>query len=491
MIEDYAFINIGSKRVIVQIKELRKNKQIMDLTKILKNAPIGIELYSLIHGSLTLHNIKEIGSDLRCREIICKDIYNKCVDFLYNGYYSKKYQDGSCILYPSSNNYCWNNWQTILFKKEKSIGHVINKIIDDSLPTDEERYIITPNLKCIDIYGKEHDLSDIDILNFEFSDKLNESLFFSQLNLNGYIYNNTEHKLITVDKNQCIHQISDGNIEEGTVIFIKYYGSKFVTYKPKFKIGDYIWAKAWKQMAACWQYKIIHITESGYEVKKLDHKGRLWKESQHITFDSSEFLEIIPKEHIRKFEHKFNIGDEIICLKDNKRYTVIDLDQEKGYTLNDISQGFHHIKISFKDEILYEKNGTETESIKEISLEDRQLISDAEDFYLKTENYKLHETLELEDLKNIEKDLKNKVVMNNIPGKDKFDYNNLYPYQKILVRDSDDWIWKLDFFSHMQLDEEYIFGCVGDDYRQCIPYTDDTKNLLGTKNKPNDYYITW
>ena len=210
MIEDYAFINIGSKRVIVQIKELRKNKQIMDLTKILKNAPIGIELYSLIHGSLTLHNIKEIGSDLRWREIICKDIYNKCVDFLYNCYYSKKYQDGSCILYPSSNNYCWNNWQTILFKKEKSIGHVINKIIDDSLPTDEERYIITPNLKCIDIYGKEHDLSDIDILNFEFSDKLNESLFFSQLNLNGYIYNNTEHKLITVDKNQCIHQISDG-----------------------------------------------------------------------------------------------------------------------------------------------------------------------------------------------------------------------------------------------------------------------------------------
>lgn len=58
----------------------------------------------------------------------------------------------------------------------------------------------------------------------------------------------------------------------------------------------------------------------------------------------------------------------------------------------------------------------------------------------------------------------------------------LKPFDKVLVRDSDDGEWKADFFSHNRLvkDSDYYFSCVGNMWRHCIPYNEETKHLLGT-----------
>lgn len=55
-------------------------------------------------------------------------------------------------------------------------------------------------------------------------------------------------------------------------------------------------------------------------------------------------------------------------------------------------------------------------------------------------------------------------------------------FDKVLVRDFDDGEWKADFFSHNRLvdDSYYRFSCVGNMWRHCIPYNDETKHLLGT-----------
>ena len=56
------------------------------------------------------------------------------------------------------------------------------------------------------------------------------------------------------------------------------------------------------------------------------------------------------------------------------------------------------------------------------------------------------------------------------------------PFDKVLVRDFGDEEWKADFFSHNRFvnDSYYRFSCVGNKWRHCIPYNEDTKHLLGT-----------
>lgn len=60
------------------------------------------------------------------------------------------------------------------------------------------------------------------------------------------------------------------------------------------------------------------------------------------------------------------------------------------------------------------------------------------------------------------------------------------PFDKVLVRDSCDEKWRADFFSHIY-DNQY-YQCVGCQWQQCIPYNDETKHLLGTKQEPPEKY---
>lgn len=54
------------------------------------------------------------------------------------------------------------------------------------------------------------------------------------------------------------------------------------------------------------------------------------------------------------------------------------------------------------------------------------------------------------------------------------------PFQKVLVRDSDDDVWKADYFSHYDEDESILpYCCVGENYKVCVAY-EGNEHLLGT-----------
>lgn len=58
------------------------------------------------------------------------------------------------------------------------------------------------------------------------------------------------------------------------------------------------------------------------------------------------------------------------------------------------------------------------------------------------------------------------------------------PFQKVLVRDAKDDVWKADFFSNYVEDDESLpYICVGSLYKLCIPY-EGNEHLLGTNNNP-------
>ena len=81
-----------------------------------------------------------------------------------------------------------------------------------------------------------------------------------------------------------------------------------------------------------------------------------------------------------------------------------------------------------------------------------------------------------------------------VPDKNpKFDPETLRPFDKVLVRDTNEGRWKCTLFSHIIEKEDCAFryATVGSGYIYCIPYNNDTKHLVGTKDEAPEYYRYW
>ena len=76
--------------------------------------------------------------------------------------------------------------------------------------------------------------------------------------------------------------------------------------------------------------------------------------------------------------------------------------------------------------------------------------------------------------------------------KEKFDPKTLKPFDKVLVKLSNDDVWLADFFSYYDKLEKYMkYVCVTRLAVFCIPYNDDTKHLLGTNKEAPEFYKYW
>lgn len=77
------------------------------------------------------------------------------------------------------------------------------------------------------------------------------------------------------------------------------------------------------------------------------------------------------------------------------------------------------------------------------------------------------------------------------PKIEKFDPKTLQPFDKILVRDEADFIWKCNFFAYINITKQYKVICVDLAYKTCIPYNDETKHLVGALDDCPEYYKWW
>lgn len=76
--------------------------------------------------------------------------------------------------------------------------------------------------------------------------------------------------------------------------------------------------------------------------------------------------------------------------------------------------------------------------------------------------------------------------------KEKFDPKTLKPFDKVLVKLSNDDVWIADFFSYYDKLEKYMkYVCITHLAVFCIPYNDDTKHLLGTNKEAPEFYKYW
>lgn len=75
--------------------------------------------------------------------------------------------------------------------------------------------------------------------------------------------------------------------------------------------------------------------------------------------------------------------------------------------------------------------------------------------------------------------------------KDKFDPCTLKSFDKVLARDNINEQWCCSFFSHIEANDSYPYICFGLSFKQCIPYNDETKHLVGTNDEAPEYYRYW
>ena len=74
--------------------------------------------------------------------------------------------------------------------------------------------------------------------------------------------------------------------------------------------------------------------------------------------------------------------------------------------------------------------------------------------------------------------------------REKFDPKTLQPFDKVLVSVGGE--WQCDLFSHMLSGDAFNKRCIGvGDMNVVIPYNDETKHLIGTKEEVPDYYRYW
>ena len=75
--------------------------------------------------------------------------------------------------------------------------------------------------------------------------------------------------------------------------------------------------------------------------------------------------------------------------------------------------------------------------------------------------------------------------------KEKFDPKTLQPFDRVIARSYCDDEWDCDIFSHINQEYSFPYVCIGQAWKYCIPYNDDTKHLIGTTDEAPEYYRYW
>ena len=79
-------------------------------------------------------------------------------------------------------------------------------------------------------------------------------------------------------------------------------------------------------------------------------------------------------------------------------------------------------------------------------------------------------------------------------NKERFDPKTLKVFDRVLVR-FDCGAWSATLFSHLIdskfANKKYDIICCGSVFGYCIPYNDDTKHLVGTKDEAPEFYRYW
>lgn len=199
-------------------------------------------------------------------------------------------------------------------------------------------------------------------------------------------------------------------------------------------------------------------------VESFFQDGCVKKESRTFSSDGRYFgwypnteCLLFPWDKMRCWDKFFKRGD-IVYNPHSQMYAVFECWANDDYT------EFNTTINYYKDHTFGEKDVCDTECFVKANDEQKTLfIAAAEGYYDGKYN---HKTLQVEPVKVVEPKCSFK------------------PFDKVLVRDDEEDVWKADYFSHYEEDDKIApYVCVGSYYKLCIPY-EGSEHLLGTDKSP-------
>lgn len=178
-----------------------------------------------------------------------------------------------------------------------------------------------------------------------------------------------------------------------------------------------------------------------------------------------------PRSGFFKFGIDYGIGriDEYRYATETEKNKLFDKLQEKGYFWNYKTNSLEKHKFKVGDNI-QDKATKQIYTIYDIEYDKYKVKKDIQCFLFAEyqDNYELYQ--------------------------EKFDINNLKPYDKVLVRQNDDSIWEPQLFSYLDINLKkhvHKFVVIGlCSVKQCIPF-EGNEHLAETTNVCDEYYKTW
>lgn len=449
-------------KVLVRDREqgdwrINMNK-ILDLTKILKDCPKGTEFYSRCLGVVKFESINDA---LKC--IILKN-QNETVYYKETGVYYYADENAEIDLFPSKDQRDWSKWHrpfkngdivyldfghyyiiTIFKRQFREFLHYHASLRDNNVLSIN----VNNSLICTS-YLKE----------IRFATEEEKQKLFNAIEANGYRLNaetNTLEKLIEPRTFEKFYiRIGDIPSEENSAV---YRGDIVVGYEDGVSVYDCVeidglyriimpfplkegqgmtYESLIQEITQC-RYKIenprnIYLV-SGIEVGKGHDNEPLIKEVKILKDLTGQFN--TKSDNIEKNKTleklivpKFKIGDTIRSKTDNNdKFTITNIDNNEFYYGCEKGHEF---------------------MIPVVKQDNWELISN------------------------------------------KFDPKTFKPFDKVLVKQCDDFDpWCVDFYSYYDEDEGYVI-CTGDiRYDFCVPYNDDTKHLVGKFDDAPEFYRYW
>lgn len=438
-----------------------------NIAEILKNAPEGLKLYSLIHGEVEFdyaNDYSEYPISVQHR--------NGTEYFDEYGKYFDQY--GECVLFPSKESQTWDNWQEVLIPK--CVGSVI--VSSDCTSICDYEWIVTSNgmfaMNMLENDEKyQYPFKDMTYDCLRFATPKETEAFFERLDELGYKFENGE--VVVKDlKNMgceswCKYDAKDGDFirtyDLDTIIFSRISNGGAECYVSYNKKEDRLTIP--KRGTFYFDIDSIYRPATQEEkdelLKKLDEEGYVWnqeelrlerKEKEWTIFDVKDGDFIYDKEDNNIFIFKKFLGDKI-C-----RHITYMIGEDLLITSKDDPYGFYH----------YVSKGTEQYRLA--TLEEIGILFK-----------KLNKLGYCWDGKNN----KIKRIKNN-----KFAINDFKPFDKVIGRMTYalDGEWCIGLYSHYN--EKYkAFITTSGMYNQCVPYNKETVHLLGTTENYEGPYKTW
>lgn len=78
-----------------------------------------------------------------------------------------------------------------------------------------------------------------------------------------------------------------------------------------------------------------------------------------------------------------------------------------------------------------------------------------------------------------------------VPLSKRFNPKEFKPFDKVLAKNRFSSKWTCTFFSYMDNNMSFPVYCSGGYFKVCIPYNEETKHLVGTKDDCPEYYKWW